>query len=279
MNTALRTVLAVLLLASVALGENVSTPVNPPYAFSRGLANMMFGWLEMPRGLVYENARIPMVGFVAGPVKGATLTTWRTLSGTMDVVCMGLTRDGLYTELVPEFVWDADWVPACGEDMAGMESIEGEPCLDKPIRKRIEKRRIIIDDPCEPCDGIPCAAEQAAEEVIEAHVVVDAPAPPAASTDGVVVEDEPTVAVPVGPAPALAAVPAVPAAFTPVADRAAPRSQARSGKRVPFGLEPDAETARRVQALEDEIALLEERVAPMRQMLSLPLDRQRAQSR
>jgi putative exosortase-associated protein (TIGR04073 family) len=141
---------AVLLCSVSASAEQIATKPNPAYGIARGFANLMTGWLELPRGLVYENARIPVVGFVSGPVKGAALMTWRTLAGTMDVVCMGLTRQGLYTEQVPDFVWDADWVPKCGEDMVSMESIESKPCAEKP--KVIKKRKVIIKAPCEPCE-------------------------------------------------------------------------------------------------------------------------------
>lgn len=113
-----------------AQSEAVRQPVNPPYAFARGFSNLMFGWLEVPRGIVYENARIPVVGFVSGSIKGAALTTWRTLSGTMDIVAMGLTRDGLHTpELMPDFVWDAPWVPRCGATLIPYtDAIVADPC-------------------------------------------------------------------------------------------------------------------------------------------------------
>ena len=248
MRTCICAAAAALLAASSILAENVSTPVNPPYAFSRGLANMMFGWLELPRGVVYENARIPVVGFVAGPVKGAALTTWRTMAGTMDVVCMGLTRDGLYTKLVPEFVWDADWVPACGEDMVSMESIESEPCTAKP-KPKVKKHKVIIKEPCGPCAEV--YEEGAPIEAV--RVTVDGPEPPVG-----------------GEAPMGEFVPAAPARE---------QSGDASGRRVPFGLELDDEIAQRVQAMEEEIAQLEERVAPMRDSLSLPADRERAQAR
>jgi putative exosortase-associated protein (TIGR04073 family) len=89
------------------------TPINPAYGMARGFANIMTGWLEIPRGLVYENARIPVVGFVTGPVKGAFLTTWRELAGVTDVMTFGLTGKGLYyKDVVPDFVWDAQWIPS-----------------------------------------------------------------------------------------------------------------------------------------------------------------------
>lgn len=109
--------------------EAVRKNVNPPRAFARGIANMMTCWLEMPRGIIYENARIPVVGFISGTVKGAVLTTGRLGSGALDVVAMGLTRDGLHSSIFPEFVWDANWIPACGEDMVQeSENVTVSPC-------------------------------------------------------------------------------------------------------------------------------------------------------
>jgi len=105
-----RAAAGVVCVAAMAVFAKPVAP-DPPYAFARGWANLMAGWLELPRGIVYENSRIPVVGFVAGPVKGSFLATWRELAGAMDVVCFGLTRKGLYTTEVPEFVWDATWVP------------------------------------------------------------------------------------------------------------------------------------------------------------------------
>lgn len=103
----------VLALCALCAAAPTATRPNPPYAFARGWANLLGGWLEIPRGVIYENARIPVVGFAAGPVKGTFLALWRELAGGMDVVCFGMTRQGLYTRDVPDFVWDATWIPTC----------------------------------------------------------------------------------------------------------------------------------------------------------------------
>lgn len=112
-------VVAVILCAVTALADGPrhdkpagSKPINPAYGIARGFANLTTGWLEIPRGLIYENARIPVVGFMTGPVKGAFLTTWRELAGVTDVLALGLTGKGLYyRDVVPDFVWDAEWIP------------------------------------------------------------------------------------------------------------------------------------------------------------------------
>ena len=82
---------------------------NPAYGLTRGFANVMFGWLEIPRGFTYENSRIPLVGVVSGPVKGAFLTVWREVAGVIDLVSMGLSQQGAYF-ILPDYVWDAPWI-------------------------------------------------------------------------------------------------------------------------------------------------------------------------
>ncbi|NLF38582.1 hypothetical protein GX586_04010 [bacterium] len=141
-------------------------PVNPPYVLARGFANMMTGWLEVPRGIIYENSRIPLIGFIAGPVKGSFLAIWREGAGIIDVICMGLTREGLYSPLVPDFIWDADWICVRHEDIvsvgnvdpgAGTNPVKGRPAL-----------------PCRP--AAPCAQPQPAQPCAPAEPAPSAPA-------------------------------------------------------------------------------------------------------
>ena len=123
--------IAVALLFSVgtANAELKKSKPNPPQAIARGFSNLMFGWLEIPRGLIYENSRVPVVGFVTGALKGSLLTTWRVIAGTVDIVGMGLTREGLYAEnILPEYVWDAPWIAPCGEDIIEPQIVRTNPC-------------------------------------------------------------------------------------------------------------------------------------------------------
>lgn len=120
---------------------------NPPQAVARGFSNLMFGWLEVPRGIIYENSRIPIVGLVVGPIKGTLLTAWRVVAGTVDVVGMGLTREGLYSDSVlPEYVWDAPWISPCGEDFIDVKTINTSSCSTEYVnqKKSIEKKCRVI---------------------------------------------------------------------------------------------------------------------------------------
>jgi len=136
---------AVALLFSIgtANAELKKSKPNPPQAIARGFSNLMFGWLEVPRGLIYENSRIPVVGFVSGALKGTLLTTWRVIAGTVDIVGLGMTRDGLYTDnLLPEYVWDAPWIAPCGEDVVEPKTVRTNPCqgLCKEVCLKQKKR-------------------------------------------------------------------------------------------------------------------------------------------
>ena len=84
---------------------------SQPYCIMRGLSNMLFGWAEVPRGLVYENVRLPVIGIVSGTMKGSFLGFWREVSGCVDVMTFGVTGNGTYLEEMPDFVWEAPCVP------------------------------------------------------------------------------------------------------------------------------------------------------------------------
>jgi len=127
-SVALLIIIALIFAVSAVNAEQKKSKPNPPYALARGFANVLTGWLEVPRGLIYENARIPIIGFFTGTVKGGVLTLYRTVAGTVDLAAMGLTREGLYFKDFPDFVWDADWVPPCGEDMVDSKNLDYRSC-------------------------------------------------------------------------------------------------------------------------------------------------------
>lgn len=82
-----------------------------PYGIMRGLSNVLFGWAEIPRALIYENVRLPIIGCVSGTMKGAFLGFWREVSGGVDLITFGTTGEGTYLEEMPDFVWEAPCVP------------------------------------------------------------------------------------------------------------------------------------------------------------------------
>ncbi len=103
-------IFAMVFSAGVSYGKEDKKP-NAAYGLARGITNISTGWIEFPRCLVYENVRIPMVGLVFGSIEGVGYTIWRTALGVTDLVTLGLTGDLLYSDAMPDFVWQADWFP------------------------------------------------------------------------------------------------------------------------------------------------------------------------
>jgi len=91
--------------------ENEEEKSETSYALQRGGANVLTGWLELPRCVVYSSVEIPIVGLVFGGIQGSGYAAWRTILGLTDLGTIGLTGDKLYSEEFPDFVWQADWIP------------------------------------------------------------------------------------------------------------------------------------------------------------------------
>ena len=162
MKRTLLVLLVILLAAGSTTAARTCTRPDPPYVLSRGFANLLVGWLEVPRGIIYENARVPVIGFVSGSVKGTLLTVWRELAGTVDVLSMGLSRRGLYCCRIPDFVWDAEWIPVAGEDMVTCRNVNCSPCGTCPMQKPGKCDKCAKQRPgkCGTCPGMAPSAPQ-----------------------------------------------------------------------------------------------------------------------
>ncbi|OGV71398.1 MAG: hypothetical protein A3K19_01555 [Lentisphaerae bacterium RIFOXYB12_FULL_65_16] len=79
--------------------------------FSRGLVNIATGWVELPRNIVYEGARFPLLGVVWGALEGAGLTVGRAVAGVVDLCSLGQAGEGMYGPAMPYYVWDQKWGP------------------------------------------------------------------------------------------------------------------------------------------------------------------------
>ena len=82
------------------------------YGLKRGGLNVLTGWVEVPHCLVYESVRVPIVGFFFGCVKGGGFALLRSAIGFVDFTTLGMTGDELYSEDFPDFIWNAEWIPA-----------------------------------------------------------------------------------------------------------------------------------------------------------------------
>lgn len=115
------TVLAVVLLATPLCAQDEGPTVLPEYQFDstseamgfglqRGAANMLLGWLELPRNLSYEFTKRPLSAIITGPLMGATMTAVRTLFGTVDVLSAGYMGYYGYAASIPDYPWESAWL-------------------------------------------------------------------------------------------------------------------------------------------------------------------------
>lgn len=84
---------------------------NPLYNLGRGATNLGTSPLEIPRCMVYDNAKVPFLGLFGGIIEGAFLTVWRLLGGVFDILSLGFSGGGIYSESFPDFIWDSKWLP------------------------------------------------------------------------------------------------------------------------------------------------------------------------
>ncbi len=72
--------------------------------FSRGIANLATGWLEVPKNISNESrASNAGVGLTYGTLKGAAHTVGRTLSGAVDTATFFISSSGF---VHADYVWN-----------------------------------------------------------------------------------------------------------------------------------------------------------------------------
>lgn len=97
--------------------EHVDFPAYPRvidqgHALTRGVANLLTGWLEIPREMFLENIKYPFFGVITGAMRGSFFTTARTVLSVTDIAMLGFTGPSLYDPVFfPEYVWEARWNP------------------------------------------------------------------------------------------------------------------------------------------------------------------------
>jgi putative exosortase-associated protein (TIGR04073 family) len=209
---------------------------NPGYGITRGFANVMFGWLEIPRGFTYENSRIPLVGVVSGPIKGAFLTGWRTMAGMIDLVSFGMSQRGAYFSVLPDYVWDAPWI-----HRAQYRPTDPDQVMIYNAPRRVDGRPFPPQPPC-PCGKRKCACARACQVK---------PAP------------QPCQLKPVAPARARQSRPARPAARRPYSQvQPVPADTVVVQSTEPFQLVDDEQTySEMARNLDEQVLVIEGRAA------------------
>lgn len=99
-------------------------PPSPFYVLGRGIANVVTCPLEIPRCMIYDNACVPILGFVGGAIEGPFLTVFRALGAVVDIGSLGFSGKGVYSEAFPDFVFQARWVPKPEEKVVVEKTVE-----------------------------------------------------------------------------------------------------------------------------------------------------------
>ncbi|MCP3964913.1 MAG: hypothetical protein GY750_11075 [Lentisphaerae bacterium] len=90
--------------------------INPAYCFARGLTNITFCWLELPRCMIYDNAQIPFFGLLVGIPEGVIFTVARAFTGVFDIITLGFSGEALHGPRFPDFVFQSNWLPPDDEE-------------------------------------------------------------------------------------------------------------------------------------------------------------------
>jgi len=119
-------VLIITLIAAIQVNaENEKTQIKEKEHYSlldgvkRGFANLLAGWIEAPRGMVYYSVDYPVIGIIPGAFEGAGMTFIRTAGGAIDLITIGYLSPGntVYDTMdAPMMPWESPWLPAPESD-------------------------------------------------------------------------------------------------------------------------------------------------------------------
>jgi len=153
----MKTCFCILLTAMIAVTcvYGADEKKDTAYRVRRGVNNVMLGWLEIPRNIIYEDAKTPYAGFFYGLVKGPVMTVWRGTAGVVDLVALGQTGPGLYMGQIPDSPIDAAWYP--DKSKAERKAAKKEKKAEKKAAKKEEKLK--------PVKKVEKKAEKKAEKV------------------------------------------------------------------------------------------------------------------
>jgi len=111
----------VILFAGITHGQDESvTPTrreNPGtlketclFGLKRGFLNLSTCWIEIPRCISFESTARPLSSPILGPLTGATYTAIRAVLGAVDLVSGGTNGYYAYSDFLPDFPWESEWV-------------------------------------------------------------------------------------------------------------------------------------------------------------------------
>ena len=80
--------------------------------FSRGIANTFTGIVELPKQTILTGRDMGTIGYVVvGPLKGISMTFYRTFIGLSESIFFAVPQPGYYDPMIdPPYVWEG-WGP------------------------------------------------------------------------------------------------------------------------------------------------------------------------
>jgi len=105
--------------------EDQSPPISEEGSYSlmdgigRGFANLLAGWIEAPRGMVYYSVEYPVIGIIPGAFEGVGMTVIRTFGGAIDILTIGYLSPGntVYDTMdAPMLPCESPWLPVPEDD-------------------------------------------------------------------------------------------------------------------------------------------------------------------
>ena len=80
------------------------------FGLKRGIVNLTTCWIEIPRCLSYESTARPLSSPILGTLTGASYTGMRAIMGAIDLLSGGMNGYYSYSDFLPDFPWEGEWV-------------------------------------------------------------------------------------------------------------------------------------------------------------------------
>ena len=110
-STAMVTLLVLICFAapSFAQGEPKPASISGSMStkFTRGVSNIVFSWVEIPKQWILSTRDEGATGFFIGPLKGVGMTAYRVVVGTIETAFFMVPQPGYYDPMTdPDYVWN-----------------------------------------------------------------------------------------------------------------------------------------------------------------------------
>jgi len=79
------------------------------FGLKRGAANLLLGWIEIPRSFSYEFTERPLSAPITAPILGSSLAVIRMVQGGIDLLSIGFNGYFSYGDITT-YPWEEPWL-------------------------------------------------------------------------------------------------------------------------------------------------------------------------